>query len=366
MAAPLVSAREALVQVFAASGKAASQKFRVGCNEPHRCYDLLVTRLPAVRERTEELERASLSTWATLALETKGRDVHEEPDPLRTAFQSDRDRILQSAAFRRSKHKTHLLLGEGHRRMRMTHALEVAQIARTIGRGLRLNEDLIETIALGHDVGNTAFGDAGEEALNSVTGISFLHEEQSIRVVESLEEGGRGLNLTWEVRDGILNHRRSKPLPATLEGQAVRAADAIAAVTLDMREASRVGLVDESRIPASVTAALGDSHEVRLAALITDLIASSTDQPELRMTPRVESARNTLQEVLAGALASSAAVLDERNRAVHCLSSLAVYLLQAEAPHHDLQPSVAVCDVVSAHTDGQALAEFQRRFLPSG
>lgn len=323
-------------------------------------------RLPAVRERTEELERASLSTWATLAAETKGRDLYEEPDPLRTAFQLDRDRIIQSVAFRRLKHKTHVLLGEGHRRMRMTHALEVAQIARTIGRGLRLNEDLIEAVALAHDVGNTAFGDAGEEALSAVSPVSFLHEEQSLRVVERLEDDGRGLNLTWEVRDGILNHRPDKAAPATLEGQAVRWADRIAVVTLDLRDLCRSGLCSEADVPETAVAALGESHDTRLSLLITDPIATSTDQPELSMSARVEEAMDAVKAMSTRVLASSPAVAPERNRAVHCLSSLAVFWFQnADQLPAEVDTVAAVWDAVSAYTDGQALEEFTRRFLPS-
>lgn len=345
----------------------ASGRGDVGCDEPHRCYDLGVKRLPAVRERTEELERASLSTWATLAVETKGRDLYEEPDPLRTAFQLDRDRIIQSAAFRRLKHKTHILLGEGHRRMRMTHALEVAQIARTIGRGLRLNEDLIEAVALGHDVGNTAFGDAGEEALSTVSPVSFLHEEQSLRVVERLEEDGLGLNLTWEVRDGILNHRPEKTPPATLEGQAVRWADRIATATLDLRELCKNGLCSEVDLPAAAVAVLGESHDTRLSALISDVIASSADQPELCMSPRVEQAMAALNDVCARVLAGAPSIAAERNRAVHCLSSLAVFWFQnVDQLPADVDDVAAVWDTVSAYTDGQAVDEFTQRFLPSG
>jgi dGTPase len=328
---------------------------------------LVVNRLPAVRERTEELERASLSTWATLAVETKGRDLHEEPDPLRTGFQLDRDRIIQSTAFRRLKHKTHVLLGEGHRRMRMTHALEVAQIARTIGRGLRLNEDLIEAVALGHDVGNTAFGDAGEEALSAVAPVSFFHEEQSLRVVERLEDHGRGLNLTWEVRDGILNHPPDKAVPATLEGQAVRWADRIAGATLDLRELCRNGLCSESDVPSAAVAALGESHETRLSALITDVITTSTDQPELRMSQRAEEAMDAVNAMARRVLGSSPTIIAERNRAVHCLSSLAVFWFQhTDQLAAEVDIVAAVWDTVSAYTDSQALDEFKLRFLPSG
>ena len=325
-----------------------------------------MNRLPAVRERTEDLERASLSTWATLASETKGRDLYEEPDPLRTAFQSDRDRILHSAGFRRLKHKSHLVLGEGHRRTRATHALEVAQIARTIGRGLRLNEDLIEAIALGHDIGNSAFGSAGEEALSIVIGGSFRHEEQSLRVVERLENDGAGLNLTWEVRDGILNHPADTQPPATLEGQAVRVADAIATATHDTQDAVRAGLLSADTLPPDITAALGTTMDQRLSVLVRDVVTESVDRPELAMSPRVEQAQHALIQLLRRALEGSATLVAERNRAVHCLSSLAVYLLQnpGEAPDRE-DPVTAVCDEVAAYTDGEALSAFTRRFLPA-
>ena len=325
-------------------------------------------RLPAVRERTEDLERASLSTWATLAAETKGRELSEEPDPMRTAFQSDRDRILHSSAFRRLKHKSHLMLGEGHRRTRLTHALEVAQIARTIGRGLRLNEDLVEAIALGHDLGNTAFGAAGDEALSQFTPAPFRHEVQSLRVVERLERDGRGLNLTWEVRDGIVNHRPDAPSPATLEAAAVREADAIAAITHDLCDARRVGLLDTCDIPPSVTAFLGETDEQRQAALISDVVTESADQPELAMSPRAEEARHELQQLLANRVHQSSLLADQHNRAIHCLSSLAVYLLQNPVPDHDVadDPVIVMCDEVSSYTDQRALEEFRRRFLPPG
>ena len=321
-------------------------------------------RLPAVRERTEDLERASLSTWATLSAETKGRDVAEEPDLLRTSFQTDRDRILHSSAFRRLKHKSHLLLGEGHRRTRGTHALEVAQVARTIGRSLRLNEDLIEAIALGHNLGSTAFGEAGDEGLSLVTPEPFRAEEQSLRVVERLENDGAGLNLTWEVRDGILNHRSDMPPPATLEGQAVRIADRIVAATCDLRDACRVGLLAPTAVPADVTACLGDSDEERQAALVRDVVTQSMDEPELAMSPRVEQAHRRLLDLLRDALGASVEVIGERNRAVHCVSSLAVYLLQQPPAAATTDAVTAMCDTVAGLTDSQALEEYRRRFLP--
>lgn len=321
--------------------------------------------LPAVRERTEDLERASLSTWATLAGESKGRDVAEEPDDLRTAFQVDRERILHAGSFRRLKHKTHLLLGEGHRRTRATHALEVAQIARTIGRSLRLNEDLIEAIALGHDLGNTAFGEAGDEALSMLTPAPFRHEEQSLRVVERLENDGAGLNLTWEVRDGILNHRPDMPAPATVEGQAVRIADAIAAATHDLRAARRVGLLADDGVPEDVTAALGQTDDERRGALVRDVVTQSMDEPELAMSPRVEQAHDRLLERRRRCLNASVDVIAAHNRAVHCLSNLAVYLTQNPVGGAGDDPLQAMCDTVAAYTDTEALAEYRRRFLPA-
>lgn len=319
-------------------------------------------RLPAVRERTEDLERASLSTWATLAAESKGRDTYEEPDALRTAFQTDRDRILHSPAFRRLKHKSHLLLGDGHRRTRATHALEVAQVARTLGRGLRLNEDLIEAIALGHDLGNTAFGDAGEEALSMFTNGPFRSEEQSLRVVECLENDGTGLNLTWEVRDGILHHRPDNPPPATVEAQAVRIAEVITTATHDVRDACKSGLLTADDIPDSVTATLGATDEARLACMVGDVVTESVDQPELAMSARVEDALHTLEETLERGLGSSLEVIGERNRAVHCLSSIAVYEIQHLPEGADAV--TAMVDTVTSLTDGEAVTEFRRRFLP--
>lgn len=329
---------------------------------------VIVNRLPAVRERTEELERASLSSWATLAVETKGRDTYEDPDPLRTAFQCDRDRIMHSSAFRRLKHKTHLSLGGGHRRMRSTHALEVGQIARTIGRGLRLNEDLIEAIALGHDLGSTAFGDAGEQALSTFTPVPFRHEVQSLRVVEQLENAGAGLNLTWEVRDGIVNHRADGPTAGTLEGQTVRVAAAIAAVTYDLRDACRYGLLHEQTLPDDITAVLGTNHELRLSTMIQDVVTQSADQPELRLSPRIEEAHHRLQALLQSALEASTDIDAERSRAVHCLSSIAVFFLQNPQMTPDTaQDAVTrMCDEVSSYSDSQALAKFAELFLPSG
>src|SRR5256714_8217740 len=204
------------------------------------------------RERIEQVERDTLSERATLSSATKGREREEEPHALRTAFQRDRDRIVHAKSFRRLKHKTQVFIApEGdHYRVRLTHTLEVAQIARTAARALRLNEDLTEAIALGHDLGHTPFGHLGEEALTPFLDRPFRHHEQSLRVVDFLEDEGRGLNLTWEVRDGILNHTWSMPQPATLEAQLVRYADRIAYVNHDIDDAIRAGVLDPAELPA--------------------------------------------------------------------------------------------------------------------
>ncbi len=202
-----------------------------------------VTALITPRERTEEIERQTLAPHATLAEESKGRERDEEHDALRTCFQRDRDRIVHSKSFRRLKHKTQVFLApEGdHYRVRLTHTLEVSQIARTAARALRLNEDLAEAISLGHDLGHTPFGHLGEQALTPFLGRPFRHNEQSLRVVDYLEDDGRGLNLTWEVRDGIVNHTWSMPAPSTLEAQVVRFADRIAYINHDVDDAVRAG-----------------------------------------------------------------------------------------------------------------------------
>ncbi len=328
--------------------------------------------LPAVRERTEELERASLSTWATLAAETKGRDRFEEPDALRTAFQRDRDRVVHSTAFRRLKDKTQVFIRPGdHYRVRLTHTLEVAQIGRTIARGLRLNEDLVEAIAVGHDLGHTPFGHAGEEALSTFTDRPFRHNEQSLRVVERLARGGQGLNLTWEVRDGILNHPWSMPEPATPEGQVVRLADRIAYLNHDLDDAFRAGVLLPGDVPAKVRRELGETTSQRITTMVTDIVAESLDRPDVRMSARVIDLHLVLRDFLFERVYLRPAANAERDRAIHCLRSLAVYYLEnGERLPPDLRgdgPLVSrVCDYVAGMTDGYALTDFRRLFLPSG
>ncbi|HLB28857.1 MAG TPA: deoxyguanosinetriphosphate triphosphohydrolase, partial [Dehalococcoidia bacterium] len=240
--------------------------------------------LASVRRRLEERERY-LSPFAARSYESRGRERPEEPSPVRTAFQRDRDRIIHSKAFRRLKHKTQVFIAPlgDHFVTRLTHTLEVAQIARTIARALNLNEDLTEAVALGHDIGHPPFGHAGEEALAELLPGGFRHAQQSLRVVERLEKGGQGLNLTWEVRDGILYSSKAREdilaegegLPATLEGEAVRLADAVAYVNHDVADAVRAGILAEEELPQDVQDVLGTGHSQRINAMVCDIIEAS-------------------------------------------------------------------------------------------
>src|SRR5437773_2036350 len=252
------------------------------------------------RDRIEEIERRTLSDRAVLSAETKGREREEASHPLRTAYQRDRDRIVHSKAFRRLKHKTQVFIApEGdHYRVRLTHTLEVSQIARTVARALRLNEDLTEAIALGHDLGHTPFGHLGEEALTPFLGRPFRHNEQSLRIVDHLENEGRGLNLTWEVRDGIVNHTWSMPMPATLEGQVARFADRIAYVNHDVDDAIRAGIISAEELPARAVGVLGMTHGERINTLVTDMFDQSEEAEQVALSGSVLDALDELRSFL--------------------------------------------------------------------
>src|SRR5436305_7902635 len=252
------------------------------------------------RERLADIERRTLSERAVLSSETKGREREEPPHPLRTAFQRDRDRIVHSKAFRRLKHKTQVCLApEGdHYRVRLTHTLEVSQIARTAARAIGLNEDLTEAIALGHDLGHTPFGHLGEQALTPFLGRPFRHNEQSLRIVEHLEDDGAGLNLTWEVRDGIVNHTWSMPTPSTLEAQVVRFADRIAYVNHDVDDALRADIVTTEELPRAALEVLGATHAERIDTLVADLVAMSDDRPEVALSEPVGRALHELRQFM--------------------------------------------------------------------
>ena len=243
------------------------------------------------RERTEQIEHQILSERAVFADASKGRERRRAPDDIRTVFQRDRDRIVHSKAFRRLKHKTQVFMAPkgDHYRVRLTHTLDVSQIARTCARALRLNEDLTEAIALGHDLGHTPFGHLGEQALTPFLDQPFRHNEQSLRIVEHLENEGQGLNLTWEVRDGIVHHPWSMPEPSTLEAQVVRFADRIAYINHDIDDAVRAGVLDLRELPARSVAVLGHTHSDRIDTLVSDLIVPQRGRRIASGSPRRSS-----------------------------------------------------------------------------
>ena len=245
----------------------------------------------SIREKLEQIEKDTLSKYACLSINSEGRDEKEEECELRTCFQRDRDRIIHSKAFRRLKHKTQVfLIPEGdHYRTRLTHTLEVSQIARTIAKSLMLNEDLTEAIALGHDLGHTPFGHAGEAVLNKLLPQKFEHCEQSVRIVEKIERNGQGLNLTKEVRDGILNHRTSGH-PKTLEGKIVRLSDKIAYINHDIDDAITAKILKESDLPKDVTDIIGNTVKSRIDFLVKDIVYNSFDKNDIIMSKSVETA----------------------------------------------------------------------------
>ena len=327
-----------------------------------------------VRERTEEIERQILSDRAVRSAESKGREREEEPDPLRTAFQRDRDRILHSKAFRRLKHKTQVFMApEGdHYRVRLTHTLEVSQIARTAARALRLNEDLAEAIALGHDLGHTPFGHLGEQALTPFLGRPFRHNEQSLRVVDHLEDEGRGLNLTWEVRDGIVNHTWSMPQPSTLEGQVVRFADRIAYVNHDVDDAVRAGILTPGDLPADAVRVLGATHGERINTLVADLVTQSDGAEEIHLSDGVLEALSRLRDFLFERVYLRPEAAAEQKKAVELVRALFRYYLD----HPDQIPAeyrgapgdlpTRVADHIAGMTDRYALRTYEQLFLPQG
>ena len=281
-----------------------------------------------IREQSEELERKYLSPYASLSCESQGRDREEEQCDIRTVYQRDRDRIIHCKAFRRMKHKTQVFLAPmgDHYRTRLTHTLEVAQIARTIAKALRLNEDLTEAIALGHDLGHTPFGHAGESALNDVCSQGFEHFKQSIRVVEILENNGKGLNLTKEVRDGIVNHRTSGN-PSTLEGKVVRLSDKIAYINHDIDDAIRGKIITEKDIPKEYADILGDTTKVRLDTLIHDVVSHSIDKNDILMSPEVENAMMELRKYMFKNVYTNPLAKSEKTKAKAMLKMLFEYYM---------------------------------------
>lgn len=328
-----------------------------------------------LREQQEQLEQEILSQYATLNKNSRGRDTEEDLCDIRTAFQRDRDRIIHSKAFRRLKHKTQVFLSpEGdHYRTRLTHTLEVAQIARTIARALRLNEDLTEAIALGHDLGHTPFGHAGEYALDNVCSLGFKHYKQSLRVAEKLENKGRGLNLTWEVRDGILNHP-TKGHPSTMEGQIVRVSDKIAYINHDIDDAVRAKILSESELPNEYTDILGKTARQRINNMIHDIVKHSMNKGEIRMGDTIETAMKKLRSYMFENVYIGSRAKVQEEKAQNMLTQL--YLYFKEKPHMmslEFMDMVdkgedplerVVCDYVSGMTDRYAIRKFYDLFIP--
>lgn len=268
-----------------------------------------------IREKLEQWEKKYLSPYASLSMNSRGRSREEEQCDIRPVYQRDRDRILHSKSFRRLKDKTQVFLTpEGdHYRTRLTHTLEVSQNARTIAKALRLNEDLVEAIALGHDLGHTPFGHAGERALNEVCPYGFCHSEQSVRTVDVLEKNGQGLNLTQEARDGIRNHQ-TKGTPSTLEGKIVRYSDKIAYIHHDMDDAVRGGILKESDVPKEIAEVIGFTTGERLDHFIHDLVTYSYEKNEICMSPEVEGAMRKLRSFMFERVYQNKAAKKERRR----------------------------------------------------
>lgn len=324
-----------------------------------------------VRERTEELEEKILSPYASLAKNTKGRDTPEEECSLRTAYQRDRDRIIHCKSFRRLKHKTQVFLSpEGdHYRTRLTHTLEVAQIARTIARALQLNEDLTEAISIGHDIGHTPFGHAGERALNERFPGGFRHYEQSVRVVEKVEKGGKGLNLTYEVRDGILCHTTGREA-CTPEGRIVRLADHIAYLNHDVDDAERAGVLQKGEIPKSITEVLGESKSRRIDTLVHSVVEHS-GKGSLAMAPEVENAFDELAAFLNEHVYSNPLAKSEEKKVPALINALYDYLMKPGNLPPDMAVIAerdgterAVCDYIAGMTDHYAVELFKTIFVP--
>ena len=328
-----------------------------------------------IREQTEKLEQKTLSPRACLSTQTKGRAVEISPCPIRTCFQRDIDRVIHCKSFRRLKHKTQVFLRpEGdHYRTRMTHTLEVARIARTMARALRLNEDLTEAAALGHDLGHTPFGHAGERALSRVVEGGFRHYEQSLRVVDRLENDGAGLNLCYEVRRGILCHTAGEPAE-TLEGQLVRFADKIAYINHDIDDAMRCGIIFTTDIPVHISETLGFTHGERLDTLTMDIIENSREGNAIRQSEHIAQAMAELKQFMFDSVYFNPLAKGEEGKAEDMICLLFDYY----AKHTDKLPPEyqdilvregaqrAVVDYIAGMTDSYAVETFSNLFIPKG
>lgn len=327
-----------------------------------------------IREELEQREHMMLSPWAARADETRGRLRPEEENEVRTCYQRDVDRIVYCKSFRRLKHKTQVFLQpEGdHYRTRLTHTLEVMRISRTIARALQLNEDLTEAIAYGHDLGHTPFGHAGEKALSDITGKSFRHNEQSLRVVDILEKDGEGLNLTYETRMGIVGHTGDR-IPETLEGQIIRLADRIAYINHDIDDARRAGILQNSDIPTEITDVLGETHSQRINTLVMDIIRHSQGLDHLERDPEVADAMEKLRDFMFERVYRNPVAKGEEAKAKDIIGMLYEYYLKhpGKLPP-DFQPQLSfdgiertVTDYIAGMTDKYAVYKFSEIFIPT-
>jgi dGTPase len=325
------------------------------------------------RQYFERLEEETLSPYATLSKNTRGRQTPIEPCQIRTEFIRDRDRILHSKSFRRLKHKTQVFLSPqgDHYRTRLTHTLEVSQIARTISRALRLNEDLTEAISMGHDLGHTPFGHSGEDVLDELLPGGFEHNEQSLRVVEKLENDGEGLNLTFEVRDGILHHKKTGT-PATLEGVVVSLADRIAYINHDIDDAIRAGVLKESDLPAECVRVLGNSHGKRINTMILDVVEQSAGKPAVTMSARMYEQFDALRDFMFENVYKNPKAKSEEEKAKRVIHELfEYYLSHTEQLTGEYAKYLvidgkerAVADYIAGMTDNYAVSEYMRIFVP--
>ena len=330
-----------------------------------------------IRQELEKREHLHLHPKAAFSDESRGRLHGEEENPtdVRTCYQRDTDRIVHCKAFRRLMHKTQVFLRpEGdHYRTRMTHTLEVARIARTISRALGLNEDLAEAAAMGHDLGHTPFGHAGEAALSSVLGQPFRHNEQSLRVVDILENDGEGLNLTYEVRMGILGHTGDR-IPETMEGRIVRRSDQIAYVNHDIDDAIRAGILSNSDIPRSIAKVLGDSHRQRIDTLVCDMIDASREAGEILLSPKVDTALRELRSFMFERVYRNPVAKGEESKAKDMLCRLYEYYYRnPQMIPGDFQPQLSfdgmertICDYIAGMTDNYAVDKYTELFIPMG
>ena len=324
-----------------------------------------------IREMIERNEEMTLSPYAVLSKNTKGRQKDITPCDMRTEFQRDRDRIIHAKSFRRLKHKTQVFLAPAgdHYRTRLTHTMEVSQIARTIARSLQLNEDLTEAIALGHDLGHTPFGHTGERVLDEICSFGFKHYRQSLRVVDFLENG-TGLNLTYEVRDGIVNHAGDNEA-TNLEGKIIKLADRIAYINHDIDDALRGGIIKESDIPKDCIKTLGKTHGIRISTLIKDIVMASQGKNEITMSAEISASMNELRQFMFDTVYVDSEAKLEDEKAVQVLRMLFETFM--EKPHlmgispdetERIGKEQAVCDYIAGMTDNFAIYKFNEIFIP--